>query len=401
MKKILAMLICMAFMWAAFSIGIGVQGGASIDIYEGSSVDAGVSGEGSVTIRFAEDSPFVLGLGGYNGFANFNAFADWWMINLPLGETTNAYLGAGAYAGIALSPFSLEAGARVPIGVSSFFLDNFLEGYAQIVPSAGFEFGSDSGLKVFVPINLGLRVWINNIPDFSGITSSIGSAKKSAMGGLQSLQTGMMQTMFSTVFSSVFCVGGVYVDFATLKEGQGLVWYQEITNGSSKEELTTEVALLKKLDNGDSWWYIAMSDEEGKTEYEGLLDSQQRVKRIRYKENGEIEEYVFPTPTKPTENSDSLVGVGMFGLGANFTLETLQDYVQGEEKVSVGAGSYNAKKSAYEFGSSKDMVSYKWWFTEEVPGSIVKYDHELGDDCYSKGELKSIKDNYKSKFDSF
>ena len=71
------------------------------------------------------------------------------------------------------------------------------------------------------------------------------------------------------------------------------------------------------------------------------------------------------------------------------------------ENVSVGAGSYNAKKSAYEFGSSKDMVSYKWWFTESVPGLIVKYDHELGDDCYSKGELKSIKNNYESKFDSF
>ena len=84
---------------------------------------------------------------------------------------------------------------------------------------------------------------------------------------------------------------------------------------SSSADLTTEVALLKKLDNGDSWWYIAMSDDEGKTEYEGLLDSQQRVKRIRYKEDGEIEEYVFPVPTNPTENSSSLGGLGMVGLG--------------------------------------------------------------------------------------
>jgi len=404
MKKILVFFICMTFMCAAFSIGIGVQGGASIDIYEGSSVDAGVSGEGSVTIRFAEDSPFVLGLGGYNGFANFNAFADWWMINIPLGETTNAYLGAGAYAGIALSPFSFEAGARLPLGVSSFFLDNFLEGYLQAVPSAGFEFGSDSGLKVFVPINLGLRVWINNIPDFSGITNSMNTAKASmnqGLGRLQVLEGEMMQTMFSTVFSTVFCVGGIYLDYTSLEEGQGLVWYQELEDESSSADLTTEVALLKKLDNGDSWWYIAMSDDEGKTEYEGLLDSQQRVKRIRYKEDGEIEEYVFPVPTNPTENSSSLGGLGMVGLGVTFTPETVNDFVQGEEKITVGAGTYTAKKSIYEYGSSKDMTSYKWYFTENVPGMFIKYDHALGNKRYSRGELKSFKNNYKTKFDSF
>ena len=415
MKKIFILFICMTFMMSLFSIGIGVQGGVSIDIWEGKTVNTGASGEGAVTIRFAEDSPFVLGLGGYGGFSRFNAFADWWMINSDLGGKTNRYFGLGVYAGASLNPFALEIGARLPIGITAFFLNNLLEGYVQAVPSVGFGIGTNyssdqilAGMKIFVPINLGLRVWLNNLPDFSGVTESVATAQKTAktninkgLSGLQSLQAGMMQTMFSTVFSTVFCVGGIYLDYTSLEEGQGLVWYQELEDESSSADLTTEVALLKKLDNGDSWWYIAMSDDEGKTEYEGLLDSQQRVKRIRYKEDGEIEEYVFPVPTNPTENSSSLGGLGMVGLGVTFTPETVNDFVQGEEKITVGAGTYTAKKSIYEYGSSKDMTSYKWYFTENVPGMFIKYDHALGNKRYSRGELKSFKNNYKTKFDSF
>ena len=55
MKKIFILFICMTFMMSLFSIGIGVQGGVSIDIWEGKTVNTGASGEGAVTIRFAED----------------------------------------------------------------------------------------------------------------------------------------------------------------------------------------------------------------------------------------------------------------------------------------------------------------------------------------------------------
>lgn len=414
MKKILFFSVCMAFMVTAFPMGIGVQGGLSIDILQGKTVNPGVSGEGSVTIRFAENSPFVLGLGSYGDFRKINAFADWWMLNTSLAGKTNVYIGVGAYAGASLNPFSLDAGARLPIGISRFFLNNFFEGYVQVVPSLGFgigkNFSSDNitaGMKVFVPINLGFRIWLNNLPDFKGISKSISPLQSPAkpnltkgLGGLQSLQGEMLQAMFSTVFSSAFCIGGIYLDYSSLKEGQGLVWYQELKDDSSTAELTTEVALLKKLDNGDCWWYIAMSDKSEKTEYEGLLDSQQRVKRIRYISDGEIEEYIFPVPTKPTENS-SLVGLGIIGLGTNFSEETIKDFVQGEEKVSVKAGTYNAKKSVYEYGSSKDMISYKWYFTEDVPCFFIKYDHALGNNHFSKGELTSIKNDYKTKFNSY
>ena len=86
----------------------------------------------------------------------------------------------------------------------------------------------------------------------------------------------------------------------------------------------------------------------------------------------------------------------MVGLGVTFTPETVNDFVQGEEKITVGAGTYTAKKSIYEYGSSKDMISYKWYFTENVPGMFIKYDHALGNKSYSRGELKSFKNNYKT-----
>lgn len=401
MKKLVAFVLCLFLaVTGVFSLGFGVQGGASVNIMRGGDVGLGGSGDAALTLRLSQDSPFVFGLGGYDSFRSFNLFVDWWMLNFPVGERFNFYAGLGAYGGIALSPFAFEVGGRVPVGVNAFFLDGFLEGYVQATPSVGFGLGDSGGLAAFVPITLGIRVWLDNMPDFGGIKTDLNKG----LGSFQSLQAGAMQAAFAQVFSTVFCIGGLYPDYSTLKEGQGVVWLQSYADESEKTQTTTELALLKKLDNGDSWWYICMDDEEGKLEYEGLLDSQMRVKRIRYKEDGETEEYVFPTPTSASENNSSFMGLGLGGissLGMNFTMETVGDFVQGEETVKVPAGTWKAKKSVYEYGSSKDLTSFNWFCTDEVPGLLIKYEHNYGADLSSKGDLQSLKDGYKTKMDSY
>ena len=401
MKRFACVLTLLSCLWGGFAIGFGVQGGASIDIMRTGDFDTGVSGDAALTLRLSETSPFVFGVGGYNSFRSFSLFADWWALNVPLGERFGLYAGVGVYGGLFVSPFSFEVGGRVPIGVNAFFLDNFIEGYVQAVPSVGFEFGDSGGLAVFAPINLGIRIYLGNMPDFGNLKADWNKG----LGSLNALQSNIMQAAFSQVFARVFSVGGIYLDYNTLEEGQGVVWNHSYTDESEGLEYTTEVALLKKLDNGDSWWYIAMTDEGELLEYEGLLDSQLRVKRIRYSEDGKTKEYVFPVPTSASEEGGSLAGIDAYGgfstLGMTFTMEALADFAQGTETVRVPAGTWRATKSVYEYGSSDQLISYNWYYTLEVPGQLIKYDHRHGDEMRSNGELQSVGRNYKTKFGSY
>ena len=160
MKRFACVLTLLSCLWGGFAIGFGVQGGASIDIMRTGDFDTGVSGDAALTLRLSETSPFVFGVGGYNSFRSFSLFADWWALNVPLGERFGLYAGVGVYGGLFVSPFSFEVGGRVPIGVNAFFLDNFIEGYVQAGPSVGFEFGDSGGLAVFAPINLARKKFI-------------------------------------------------------------------------------------------------------------------------------------------------------------------------------------------------------------------------------------------------
>lgn len=401
MKKLAGVLVCLSCMAGIFSVGFGVQGGASIDIMNTGEVQAGVSGDAAVTIRLSETSPFVFGLGGYNSFRSFNLFVDWWALNIPLGERASLYGGLGAYGGIFTSPFSFEAGGRVPLGVNAFFLGKFLEGYVQVVPSVGFKFGDGGGLAVFVPINLGVRIYLGNTPDFGNLEAEWNKGLSS----LNALQANVMQAAFSQVFASAFSVGGIYPDYSQLEEGQGLVWKHRYEDESESLQYTTELALLKRLDNGDSWWYIAMTDDGDLLEYEGLLDSQLRVKRIRYAEDGQTKEYVFPVPTSASEGTGSLAGFGGYGglstFGMSFTTETLDEFAQGTQTVSVPAGTWRATKSLYEYGSSESLFSYCWFYTDQVPGQLIKYHHSQGGEFESSGELQAVRGGYKTKFGSY
>ena len=398
MKKLVGVLVCLLCMAGIFAVGFGVQGGASIDIMSTGKFNTAVSGDAALTLRLSETSPFVFGLGGYNSFRSFSLFVDWWALNIPLGERFNLYGGLGVYGGIFTSPFSFEAGGRVPLGVNAFFLDNFIEGYVQAVPSVGFKFGDGGGLAVFVPINLGLRIYLGNI-------GKLKASWDKGMSSLNALQANVMQAAFSQVFASVFSVGGIYPDYSELEEGQGLVWKHRYEDESESLQYTTELALLKRLDNGDSWWYIAMTDDDELLEYEGLLDSQLRVKRIRYAEDGQTEEYVFPVPTSASEGTGSLAGFGGLGglstLGMSFTMETLAEFAQGTETVSVPAGTWRATKALYEYGSSESLFSYCWFYTGEVPGQLIKYDHSRGGEFESSGELQAVRGGYRTQFGSY
>ena len=88
-------------------------------------------------------------------------------VNLPImrfaGGSLNFTLGAGLFGNAVLGDNrALGSGLRIPVGISVFTLNNFLEIFAHIAPSFGVEFvPSMKFSRPFYPIALGVRLWFN------------------------------------------------------------------------------------------------------------------------------------------------------------------------------------------------------------------------------------------------
>jgi hypothetical protein len=161
MKKILvfAAVLFTAFTVETHAIGLGFQGGTNImDGFAGGFsvlISPDESKHGAVT-WFLEPNTDKFSLGG--------SFDYWFW---PKALTTlgpgalSFYLGAGAYAQIALwdGNFGLDAGIRLPIGLD--WKMDFLDVFVQVVPFTGISLLPSPGFGGFhLAANIGARFWI-------------------------------------------------------------------------------------------------------------------------------------------------------------------------------------------------------------------------------------------------
>jgi hypothetical protein len=160
MKKILVLtaVLCTAITIETHAIGLGIQGGINaLDGFNtpGLSLLISPSEElhGAVTWHIVKDG---IALGGT---------FDYWFLNpnittLGPGEL-NFFVGAGAYAQIALwdGDFGFNAGIRLPVGLD--WKMDFLDVFVQVAPYTGIGLLPSLGFGGFhVDANLGLRFWI-------------------------------------------------------------------------------------------------------------------------------------------------------------------------------------------------------------------------------------------------
>lgn len=390
MKKIAIIVMLVGLCCLTFAQGIGVQGGPSVQIMRGNGVNLAFLDDAAVTFKFNEESPLVLGVNTTGSFSSFGVLADLWFIRSNLSEKSQFYIGLGAFADFKISS-GVNVGGRLPIGATWFFLGDFLELYVQGVPKVGFEFGKTAGLNVSVPVNLGVRFWIKNVKN---ITSAF-NGYKAAVSSAVNMYT---QSAFTLAFNRAFWVGGLYPDYVnSLKEGQLISWKQ---TDSENEIINTELALLKKLPNGDSWWYISYSDDDDKLEFEALVNSNMELKKITYydEEKKSYEDYNFATPTNANSEANAYAGYGLMPID----IDNMGDYAKGKESIRVPAGRFDCEKIVYEYGSSKELTSMIWWLSSSVPGQIVKYTYtNASDDNTIEGELIAIKQGITTKFKSF
>lgn len=158
MRKVVVLVCVLTVisMTSVFAFGIGIQGG----------FNAGI-GNGDAAVTFKLDNvPFVFaGNVQINGGGfGLGLTADYWVLNDTfIAAPFKWYIGLGGYGTIRIGdPLALSVGLRVPVGINAFFFENFLEPYIQVAPSIGINIlPSFNFPSFFVPINLGVRFWIN------------------------------------------------------------------------------------------------------------------------------------------------------------------------------------------------------------------------------------------------
>jgi len=166
-----------------------------------------------------------------------------------------------------------------------------------------------------------------------------------------------MALQAQVVFSYTFSAGGYWVGGTGYKPGE-YTKFDWIDEGGTKVIL--ERAFLKKLDDGNEWWRVSWSDEEGNWIYEALLSpSEERMVRLRARDadgnEGEIpltEEAIYVPPVKVSD-------------------ESIKGATVGRETVETPAGKFTTDHVVFVAATGEGKV--EWWITDSVPGGVVKY----------------------------
>jgi len=221
--------------------------------------------------------------------------------------------------------------------------------------------------------------------------------------------TGMTRKMmFNVIYAQVFFIGGFNPDIYDLAETEGAVWRLESKNKEDEKAsiVDSERALLKKNADGTSWWYLSWKTEKEEWAFEALMDAEMMAKKIRYynADVKRVEEAVFEEPAKEkaAKRGEEDKAPPPEAPSSDMSAKDLPKYSKGREKVTVGAGTYQAEKIVWEWKDeeSKEKVSYTWWIDSKVPGGLVKFLWADSDDSL-KGELVSVKKGYSTKYKSF
>lgn len=199
-------------------------------------------------------------------------------------------------------------------------------------------------------------------------------------------------TQFYALYWYVFAAGGYFFDDSTYEEGQGTVW--SITSYDDENyEMVVERDLLKILPDGSKWWKIKFSGDDVELLYEVKTDPEYRVVMFRFRDSSEDQagEYTLKPEEveswNPTETSV-------------ITEEEYADWIQGKEKITTPAGTYDTDYVKTGYSGAEYEWSYNWWVADAVPGSLVKFRWENSDDEWYQGELIEVTSGEKAELGS-
>jgi len=211
--------------------------------------------------------------------------------------------------------------------------------------------------------------------------------------------------LYQLAFTQAFMVGGYGIGIEDFEEGEGTTWRMEARDGNESSGFTTERALLKKNDDGSSWWYLNYQpDGEDAIEYEVKVTRSFSPLEMYFKnpESGEVSHYVFENFEQDHGFDEEDEELESFGLNTNYMyLEEWEDYRTGTETLRIGNRSYETIVLFYdgELDDEDEDIEMTWWVSEDVPGHLVRYEmRERGREGYIRGEMTDRRTNYRARF---
>lgn len=231
--------------------------------------------------------------------------------------------------------------------------------------------------------------------------------------GIADMQAGMVASM---LYMQVFIAGGYAGGYADYSEGEGVIWEVVSKENDEEERLEIERALLKSMDDGNQWWLLRYSSQQGdEIIAEALLDTEYKLLKFRYKdpEYNDIREWLPRYETEDTDKeTESYSQVESYSDA--MIEEDYLPYVKKTESITVPAGTFDTKYARVEVDYSEtdpeaaesagisDKLVYEWWISEEVPGNMVRYSWSRPSDGVTlTGHLKAITKNRQSQLGSF
>ena len=175
-------------------------------------------------------------------------------------------------------------------------------------------------------------------------------------GSMGTMNPAFLNMYMSVIFTYAFSSGGYEVLPVAYKAGEYTRWTGQ---GQDGKGIKLERAYLGDDAKGRQWWKVKWTSEDDKTVIlEGLLDKQaQKFVRMRAK---------FPDDAEgkemPVEESN------YYHPAQKLSQDSIEGATKGVEKVSVPAGTFNAKHVV--FGGMDG--THEWWLDLKVPGGTVR-----------------------------
>lgn len=197
---------------------------------------------------------------------------------------------------------------------------------------------------------------------------------------------------------------GFYPD--NFSEGEGATWQLETGDNDDTFTLTAERALLERLDDGTSWWYLRYQPEDqDPLEYEIRMDRDMRAYEMYFRdpESGNIQQYEFNhTAAEEAEAAEGEASLEEAGFRTNYRQLAQEDWGEYREErvtLTIGGRSVDADLLTYtatDAGDADQAMTYRWWVNESIPGHLLQYEFADDEGGRLHGMMTDMRDDYRS-----